>query len=468
MFDRANDDAEPMSLVVYLALLASSWVCFRHSPGQALLRVYLPCLLLIPDAFHAITPGLPDPNFHQAAILPIVGLGVLRYRSGWRPRAMDVLMLVFALWVAWSDYTARGYADAQNLMFAMLTSVIFPYVVARLVIPAEQLHVAVGKRYVMLIFAVALIGVFEARFGYNPFLKIPAALFPGQGDGWVTTFRHGMARVAGPYSHAILAGIMMVSAFRIHRWLAWGGHWEARFDRLPSLPWSKSKVLTAVLTLGALMTVARGPWIGALLGGGIAAIGRASNRQRALRLFVAAVVVGSLVGALLLGRYLDIQPGGPMTLSQETALYRKVLLEKYAAIALDHAWFGWGLTTWPKIEGMASIDNYYLLLSLMHGVPATAMLILLMLGSAWQCARRGLREPGQRGAPLFALAGLFVAVFVSIGTVYLGEQVMPMLFFMLGWAQAWLQSGLAPARHALPASASISVLGAFRFRALIQ
>ena len=95
-----------MSLVVYLALLASVVLTLRRGPGQALLIVYLPALLMIPDAFHAITPGLPDPNFHQAAILPIVAIGFLRHRNRWRPRAMDGLMLIFAVWVAWSDYSA--------------------------------------------------------------------------------------------------------------------------------------------------------------------------------------------------------------------------------------------------------------------------------------------------------------------------------------------------------------------------
>ncbi|NBS94654.1 MAG: O-antigen ligase domain-containing protein [Betaproteobacteria bacterium] len=444
-----------MSLVVYLALLASVVLTLRRGPGQALLIVYLPALLMIPDAFHAITPGLPDPNFHQAAILPIVAIGFLRHRNRWRPRAMDGLMLIFAVWVAWSDYTARGYADAQNLMFTMLTSVIFPYAVARIVIPAEQLHVAVGRRYVTLIFAVALIGVFEFRF-------------PGQGTGWVTTFRHGMARVAGPYSHAILAGIMMVSAYRLHRWLQWGGYWEPRFSLFPSLVWSKPRVISVVLFVAALMTVARGPWIGALLGGGIAAVGRSRNRKQAIRLFIGFATVGAIVGFWAMVNYLDIRPGGPMTLSQETALYRKVLFEKYAQIALDHAWFGWGLTTWPKVDGMESIDNYYLLLSLMHGIPATVMLVVLMLGSAWQCVARGLKEGHEAASPVFAFAGLFIAVFVSIGTVYLGEQVMPMLFFMMGWAQAWLQSSHPVASQPVRSSGAVPAPTPGRFRYVIQ
>jgi hypothetical protein len=76
------------------------------------------------------------------------------------------------------------------------------------------------------------------------------------------------------------------------------------------------------------------------------------------------------------------------------------------------------------------------------------MLVCMLLGSAVQCVRRGLAEaPGSR-SPAFAFAGIFIAVFVALGTVYLGEQVLPTLFLMLGWAQGWLRTGATAASPA--------------------
>lgn len=454
-----------MSLVVYLALIAAAVVALRHGPVRALLVVYLPVLLLIPDGFRAITPGLPDPNFNQAAMIPIVALALLRYGHRWRPSFMDGVVALFAVWVAYSDYVGRGYDDAQNLMFAMLFSVVAPYTVARLAISSEGQDVAVARRFVFIVFAVALVGFWEAKFGFNPFHAFIGNFFPGQGKGWVTTFRYGLARVAGPYSHAILAGIMLGVAFGLQRWLQTAGHWEARFVRWPALPLGKARVITAALVLGMLMTVARGPWLGAVVAVALFAVGQAANRRRALMVAGAVVAVGALLGAWYLNDYLDIKPGTVMTMSQESAFYRKVLFERYFDIAIDHAWFGWGLTTWPKVRGMESIDNYYLLLSLMHGVPAMGMLVLMMLGSAVQCVRRGLAEPPGSQSPAFAFAGIFVAIFVSLGTVYLGEQVMPTLFFMLGWAQGWLRQGLAAPRAV---GATAGPAAAPRFRGVIQ
>ena len=453
-----------MSLVLYLALVAAAVVAVRHGPGRALLAVYLPVLLLIPDGFRAITPGLPDPNFNQAAIIPIVAVALLRYGRTWRPVPMDGLIVVFAVWVGYSDYAGRGYDDAQNLMFSMLFSVLAPYFVARWVISAEGLDVAVARRIVIIVFAVALVGVWEARFGFNPFHALIGPLFPGQGKGWVTTFRYGLARVAGPYSHAILAGIMLAVAFVLQRWLHSAGHWEPRFERFKALPWSKGRVITAVLVVGMLMTVARGPWLGAVVAAALFAVGQAANRRRALMIAGAVLSVGAVAGAWALNDYLDIKPGTVMTMSQESALYRKVLFEKYFDIAMDSAWFGWGLTTWPKVRGMESIDNYYLLISLMHGVPAMLMLVALMLGGAVQCVRRGLAEAPGSHSPAFAFAGTFIAIFVALGTVYLGEQVLPTLFFMLGWAQGWLQVG----RKVPVGSVTLPLATAPRFRSVIR
>lgn len=425
-----------MSLIAWIFVVIAAVVAVRHGPGRALLAVWIPVLLLIPDAFRAITPGIPDPTSSQAAMLGLLPFVLMRYSSRLRLTFMDLLVFSYAATVFYSDLIARGYADAQNLLINMLLSVVGPYLVARLVIKEENLHVQVARRIVIIMFALAVVGLFEAKMGFNPSHAIFGKFFPGQGGGWVTTFRHGLARVAGPFSHAILAGIMMVIAYRIHRWLEWGGHWEPRFTRF-TLPWDKAKIITFMLFLGCILTVARGPWVGGLIGAMLVMVGRAKDRRKALRLALLAIVLVGIVGGYGLAQYLDIKPGQVMTMSQESALYRKELFEKYFDIAVAHAWLGWGLTTWPKVLGMPSIDNYYLLLALMHGIPAMLMLVTMMLLGAGQMVARGMKEP-QGSSPLgFTFAGIFIAVFVSLGTVYMGEQVVPMFFFMLGWAQAW-------------------------------
>jgi heme A synthase len=150
-----------------------------------------------------------------------------------------------------------------------------------------------------------------------------------------------------------------------------------------------------------------------------------------------------------------------ITASQESALYRKVLMEKYLDIALEHAWLGWGRNTWPKVDGMESIDNYYLLLSLMHGLPASALLLALMLWMAVRLLRQGLTEPSGHNSLSFCFLGMIISVIVSLATVYLGENVLPALFFVLGWAEGFLHD---PASDPGRASVNAPLAPPARFR----
>lgn len=115
-----------MSLIAWIFVVIAAVVAVRHGPGRALLAVWIPVLLLIPDAFRAITPGIPDPTSSQAAMLGLLPFVLMRYSSRLRLTFMDLLVFSYAATVFYSDLIARGYADAQNLLINMLLSVVGP------------------------------------------------------------------------------------------------------------------------------------------------------------------------------------------------------------------------------------------------------------------------------------------------------------------------------------------------------
>lgn len=405
-----------------------------------MLAVYLPVLLLVPDTFHAMTPGLPDPSANVAVMIPLFFATMAAYARYWKISIADCLVLLLGGLMGYSEFTNAGYSEAQNLFSGVLFQIIGPYMVARLAIERENLHVETAKKMVYLLFIVGLVGTFEFKFGWNPFLVVGERLFPGQGLGWVTTFRHGFARVAGPYAHCILAGMMMVLAYRLNRWLEWGGHWEPKFRRFPNLPLSKGRIISLGILAGSVMTIARGPWLGGLLAAIFVNAARHPKRKQAFLIGITAVLLLAIPGYIAFQAYLDIKPGMEMTMSQETAMYRKVLFEKYFSIALDHAWLGWGRNTWPKVAGMSSIDNYYLLLSLMHGIIVTGLLLCLMVWMSVRLFIKGMSEPLAANSIAFTFLGIIIAFAVSLVTVYLGEAVVPSLFLIFGWAESYIHS----------------------------
>ena len=60
-----------LAIVPGLLVLLLLWV---RSPTAVFLDVYLPTLFLLPDYYRWVVPGAPDPNFHHAALLPLVAV----------------------------------------------------------------------------------------------------------------------------------------------------------------------------------------------------------------------------------------------------------------------------------------------------------------------------------------------------------------------------------------------------------
>ncbi len=435
-----------MNLIIFLGTIACIHALFRYPPGKVAVLIYIPVMMLVPDAFHANVMGTP--NSGMAIMIPLFIATLIAYARFWKPSFADFLVIFIAFLMVVSEFQAVGFEGARNRTFGVLFKIIGPYMVARLTIEREGLHVELAKQIAFMVSIVAVLSIYEFKFGVDQFMELPARFFfPGQGGGWVVTFRYGFARIAGPYAHCILAGMMMIIAYRLSRWLEWGGHWEATFKKFPNLPLSKGKLITGAILLGSVMTLARGPWLGGILAAFFVNAGRSPKRKMAMITAFSCIILIGVPGYIGFKSYTDVKPGQVMTMSQETAIYRQVLFEKYTAIAKDHAWLGWGKNTWPKVPGMSSIDNYYLLLSLMSGIFTTSLFILLMGWLVVRLYMKGMAEPVESNSIAFTLMGIIIAIFVSLATVYLGENVEPVFYFILGWSESYLHgkgaSGIA-------------------------
>lgn len=436
--DPQDDDVEIVALIP--GLVALVWA-IRKGPERAFLDVYLFVLLCLPSYYRWKAPGLPDPNFQQAAIFPIFALATLKLLRTWRFTATDALVGAFAFACAYSEYRAAGYAEAQNLVAEVVLSVIMPYMLAKGFIEPQGMRVAIAKRYALLLAGVAVFSVWEFKMGYSVYQHFLSRIFPWQGMGWVTTFRWGFARIAGPFAHAILAGLVFATGYRIARWLEWGGHQERKFKFWANHPLTKGRIITLAVFGGVVMSLCRGPWLGAILGALLVWIGKQRNRWAAVAAFVALGVFVAFPAAMALKSYASVERSEAASASQETAAYRKKLLDEYVQIALEHAAFGWGRNTWPKVLGMPSIDNNYLLLALMHGLIALGAFVSIMLWVGLRLFMASMSRPPPRpfGSDFgFTLLGVYGVYALTVLTVYMGEQTLPIFFLFTGWAEGYL------------------------------
>ncbi len=433
-----------LHLIALLPALAALWWMTRAPLASVFQRVYLPVLLLLPNYYRCFLPGLPDLTFNQAAILPIFVLFLAQRPYGWRFSVTDLLVLLFAASVGYSEYASTTYKDAQNLLVDMAASVVMPYVLAKGLIESSGERERTARVIAVCTFVVALISVYEFRMGVTPFRKLLDPFFPGQAY-WVTTFRWGFVRIAGPYGHAILAGVILTVGFRLSRYLQWVGAWP-RWARLPERwPLSSGVSVSLGLAAGVLMSMCRGPWLGAGLASAIANVARVRRRQLIVRLGVLAILVVGVPVAAQLWSWASVGRENATSISQETAAYRKELIDNYVDIALVEAWWGWGKTTWPKLASMPSIDNYYLLLLLQHGAVSLLLLVSLFLWMGLRLYRRGRDETDPRDTAFaWTLLAIWGSVVLNLLFVYLGETLMPLLFVLAGWMEGFLR----PARIA--------------------
>lgn len=448
------------SYVVFIAMILSISVVLRNGIEAAFLRVWIPFFLALPFAFWVNIPGLPDPNFMQAAILPLLFLLVRDRIHRMRIGPTEVLMLLYMGIRVVADFLSRGYSDAQNYGFYLMTCVAGPYLLGRLIITDRRMDIATAKAFVVMFLIFFPMFLFEAKFWVSPVFKLLSPLFPNAGSG--LSLRWGIARTAGTFEHPILACIMVIVVYRLHRWLCWSGQWEGAQQGIAGrlqkwtkrLPLKFETWISIVLILMALMTISRGPWIGGIAAALLVSAGNARNRKRALVLIGLALVVGAVLGKLALDAYITPKQGAILSGEAETMLYRKVMIERYQAFLMERLWTGWGLTGVPKIPGMESVDNAFFLMALQHGVLAPTVFLVMMLYAIATQLKFGLKAPAGQPPIGFTFSGIYLMCFVAFATVYMGAQTEPMLFLLLGWGESVKnrpdQDAAAPASHGSP------------------
>lgn len=428
--------------VVFVATLLAIWAIHRRGLAFAFLYVWIPFFLAVPSNFRVDIPGLPDPNFMQAAILPILLVLLVQRHSEVRLGRMEILLALYVIVRVYCDFLGRGYSDAQNYAFYMLSSLVGSYLLGRFLIDSRQMDIATARMFVLMFLLFFPMFLFEAKFWVSPVYKLLSPLFPQAGSG--LSLRYGIARTAGTFEHPILACIMIVAVYRLHRWLAWQGEWDRRQVGLLGtlqtwsrrLPIAFKYQISVVLIVMALMTISRGPWIGAFAGAALAAVGNLANRKRGLVIVCTALAVAAVLGQLALDLYITPEEGEILSGEAKTMLYRKVMIDQYKAFLLEKLWTGWGLTTVPKIVGMESVDNAFFLMALQHGVITPALFVTIFAVAIVSQTRFGLRAPVGEAPLGFTFSGIYLMCFIAFATVYMGSQTEPMLFFLLGWGES--------------------------------
>jgi hypothetical protein len=161
------------------------------------------------------------------------------------------------------------------------------------------------------------------------------------------------------------------------------------------------------------------------------------------------LLAGGVAAYSYLDRYTSPSDSGITTEQQASAAYRRLLLENYKPIVEEGGWLGWGIISRPKVHGQESIDNEFLLIQLDQGRLGLILFVLIGADTCWRLIK--FTWTFKRREDLcfaFSLLAAMAAVWTTIASVYMGEQLPQITFLLIGWSQS-LREGSSSQGNAL-------------------
>ena len=266
--------------------------------------------------------------------------------------------------------------------------------------------------------------------------KVP--LFSTVGHA-TTEARLGLNRAQVVFSHPIHWGLFASSLFSL-----------LLIGLQGSVPLSKRLALAGAAALGTYSSLSSGALLPLILQ--IVLIGWAfatRSLQRRWWILIALVVCAWTMIELLSDRSAMMAVLTRLAFSSHNVYWRSIIF--------DWGWmnifgssengipsarlFGLGLNEWvrPIYMSSSSIDNFWLLIGVRHGIPgflAVAGGFVLLI---WKVARRDFGDDIQLNHMRLAWVITFVSLGLSLGTVHIWGSIYSYTFFLLG-AGAWLSS----------------------------
>ena len=408
--------------------------------SKVVLNVYLPSLLLFPLYYSFRLPHLPEISFTTSVAL-VLAVAMLPRVPTLRPKWLDLWVLLFILGIGISETRSTTIANGGLLLFSAIFDYGVPYVIGRMLMEELQLRRRFALQFLRLGAVTAALCLPEYLFNKNLFQSFGRRFFPNQPSEWGMQMRWGHARVAGPYAHAILAGMMFFTMLVFLLWLIRSSPDWGRQRIEASVPVSVKTGYVILLVATLFMTQSRGPWIGAAFALSIALLGTLKNLKRGLIFFVLTAAIVVPIAYRIADRYTADSASDSTSEDKQSVRYRRELIPAYLPIIYRGGLFGWGIVNYPTANSQRSIDNEYLLLGVTQGYWGLSLFFLIMLSSTVALLRtiRRSRSRTDRGFA-FVLLGILAGIYLSISTVFMDYQVEQLFFLLIGWSVSLRQS----------------------------
>lgn len=370
-------------------------------------------------------------------------------------RFVDVLVGLFCIWSGLAIAVVHGPVEAIEPGGMLFMETFVAYLVARCYVRTREDMVATARLLALMIILLLPLALYETWTGQKLTLQIFRTFMPTIADG-TTENRWGLSRVQGPFEHPILFGVFC------------GGVASLTFLVLGQEVGAVRRfAMTAAVAFTSMLSLSSGPLVALMAQLALLAwnglLGPVAARWRILWVIVAvAYAVLELASNQTVPQMLTRYAFDPWT-----AFYRLLIFEYGWQSVMAHPLFGTGFNEWLRPAWMSSsIDMFWLVPAIRHGLPAVILLMLAFFGA---CLSVGLKPYHDqrlvqcRTAYLITMTGFFLASW----TVHFWMATYVLFIFLLG-SGMWLldaesRPAAAPARTRGAARRSVRPAGASRF-----
>jgi hypothetical protein len=319
-------------------------------------------------------------------------------------------------------------------------SIFLAYAAGRTMIE-PGLRLVTVRRIVILMLLLGPLGLYEWRMGQSLYGVVGQRLFNLDSVRAFIQLRSGHGRMAVSFNDAELAGIVCGMIAALNVWLVYLRKCGSAANLGERLSWlEKYHIPGLLLLLYVFLTQSRGPMLAVGVAYLILQIPKFRNKKAATAVVAILIAVAALGAYQYFTHYTNVSdPGAIANEQQGSALYRRQMNELYQPIVKQGGFLGWGVLSHPVLPGMFSLDNEYLLIHLAYGNAGYILFLLIVAENIRKLIMRSwtLKAPEDQAFAISLLAAMAV-FWISIYTVYMGEQTPQIAFLLVGWSQSIL------------------------------
>lgn len=445
--------SDRMNLVLLIPAVISLVLVIRGRIQTAFLSVYLPALLLFPEEYAVRLPHLPTLSAAEFVLLPIGFAGLVQLLRNRSFAIMDVLVFAYFVSSTLSEVLREPVMnDGLFVAFGDFSTLLLPYVVGRLLIE-PGLRLATVRRIVLLFLITLPFGAYEYRMGQNIYGMIGQKVLSLEDTHRTVVIRDGRGRFAGAFTIHEIAGIALGMTVALNGWLVFLNRRNG-VARLGTFfaTLEKYHIPGIALLFAIWMTQSRGPILAVGAAYLFLQIPKFRNTRLASLGAALIIAIGFLAAYQYFTRYTNVTYAEVKNEQQLSALYRREMFDNYRPIAEEGGLLGWGLLHIPHVGRQTSIDNEYLFAHLARGMIGYILLLIIVAENLRTLVLRSwsLRSIEDR-AFAFSMLGAMAVLWITLLTVFMGEQLPQFAFLLIGWSQSIRDT--APATEAVLAEA---------------